>query len=111
MIAEFRCQTQQNFTDTRITNNMKRHRLKRLKQSVASLFNKNQEARLLENHYRALHYILKQEYPNTFSGISKETMIEILHDTVYLDRYLRRNREGNQNKLKQKLAREFKKTL
>lgn len=90
---------------------MKRtYQIKRMKSLVESIW-ENPKAQLLENHYKFVKKIIKNEYPKTVENISDETLEGIIYDVVYLDRFLRRRRQGKQNTLKKKLAKEFIKTL
>ena len=87
--------------------NQRTYKLKIYKEEVSKLFKEKPQAEKLENHYKCLYYILKKRYPKAFNEISRLTLDEILYDTVYLDRYLRRQRQGKQNKIKNILARDL----
>lgn len=77
-----------------------------MKSLVESIW-ENPKAQLLENHYKFVKKIIKNEYPKTVETISDETLEGIIYDVVYLDRFLRRKRQGNQEKLKDKLVKSF----
>jgi len=88
----------------------KTYRIKRIKEQVESIW-ANPKSHELENHYKFMRKVLLTNYPQSLLNISNETLEEILYEAVYLDRFLRRKRQGNQNQLKEKLAKEFKKEL
>jgi len=90
--------------------NIRSRQIKKLKNEVEHIW-VNPKSRLLENHYKFIRKILQQNYPNIFSEVSPETIELILYNTIYLDRLLRRKRQGKQNNLKQTLAEQFKKEL
>lgn len=85
-------------------------RIKSIKSKVESIW-VNPKSHSLENHYKFMRLILQKEYPKTFESISPETIETVLQEMVYLDRFLRRKREGNQKELKEELANDFKKQL
>jgi len=85
-------------------------RIKSIKSKVEAIW-KNPKSHSLENHYKFMRMILQKEYPKTFENSSPETLETMLQEMVYLDRFLRRKREGKQNNLKEKLANEFKQQL
>jgi hypothetical protein len=85
-------------------------KIKHIKNEVNKIW-VNPKAQLLENHYKFILKILRSEYPKTMETISPQTIEDIVYDTVYLDRFLRRKRQGSQNPLKKKLAKEFIKQL
>lgn len=86
-------------------------KLNKYKRKVNEFMETNPNAKKLENHYKLMYAILKDIYPNSFEMISKETMLEVLYDVIYLDRYMRNKRVGYQNELKKELAKEFVQTL
>lgn len=88
----------------------KTYRIKKIKSDIDKIW-ENPKSHLLENHYKFMRKILVSNYPNSIGNISPETLEEILQDLIYMDRFLRRKREGTQNKLKDKLSKEFKKEL
>jgi len=88
----------------------KTQRIKSIKSKVETIW-KNPKSHSLENHYKFMRMILQKEYPKTFENISPETIETMLQELVYLDRFLRRKREGNQNELKQELSNQFKQIL
>lgn len=61
----------------------------------------------VEERYRSIRYTLLETYPNLIGSVSKETMCEFLRDVTFVDRLLRRQTEGKQNKLKTVLSQEF----
>jgi hypothetical protein len=83
-------------------------RLKRLKTSLQKVMQQKQGADKVENIYRTLRFTLKEIYPKTVESIDRETLLELLHDAVYIDRLARRMRQGKQNTLKKKLQKPFK---
>lgn len=85
-------------------------KIKHIKKQVDSIW-QNPKAQLLENHYKFIYKILRNEYPKTMELISPETINDIIYDVVYLDRFLRRKRQGQQRTLKNKLEKEFIKQL
>lgn len=85
-------------------------RIKSIKSKVETIW-QNPKSHSLENHYKFMRLILQKEYPKTFSEIAPDTIETMLQELTYLDRFLRRKREGNQNELKRKLANEFKAQL
>lgn len=85
-------------------------RIKSIKSKVDKVW-ENPKSHSLENHYKFMRIILQREYPKTFEFLSPESIESMLQEMVYLDRFLRRKREGKQNTLKEKLANEFKTNL
>lgn len=71
----------------------------------------NPNSHKLENHYKFMRKVLTQNYPNSLGGITPETIEDMLYDIIYMDRFLRRRRQGKEKPLKDKLANEFKKEL
>lgn len=90
--------------------NPRTQRIKSIKSKVETIWS-NPKSHSLENHYKFMRMIVQKEYPKTVEGISPETLETMLHEIVYLDRFLRRKREGKQNTLKKKLSKEFIKQL
>lgn len=85
-------------------------RIKSIKSKVETIW-ANPKSHSLENHYKFMRMILQKEYPKSFESISPDTIEIILQEMVYLDRFLRRKREGKQDNLKKKLSNQFKKEL
>lgn len=85
-------------------------RIKSIKSKVETIW-ANPKSHSLENHYKFMRMILQKEYPKSFENISHDTIEIILQEMVYLDRFLRRKREGKQDNLKKKLSNQFKKEL
>jgi len=90
--------------------NQRTQRIKSIKSKVETIW-ANPKSHSLENHYKFMRMILQKEYPKSFENISPDTIEIILQEMVYLDRFLRRKREGRQDNLKQKLSNQFKKEL
>lgn len=74
---------------------------KKLKEELES----NPNSRKVENRYKVIAKTLFREYPNLMQSASKETIYEFLKDTVYLDRKLRLETEGEDEDVKLELGR------
>lgn len=90
--------------------NERTYRIRKIKSQVDSIWI-NPKSHTLENHYKFMRKVLLTNYPQSLEGISNEALEDILHNAVYLDRFLRRKRQGKENKLKTSLAKAFKKEL
>lgn len=65
-------------------------KLNKYKREVIKLVAENEDARLVKNRLKVLSFILSQEYPSLLENYSKESLIEILRDVLYIDRQIRR---------------------
>lgn len=78
----------------------------RLKKSLRNLINNRKDARLVVNRYRTVRAVLCEEYPGTVVIIPKEKMLDIIKSTLYVDRLLRQETEGEEEELKRILSEE-----
>ena len=70
----------------------------------------NENSHKLENHYKFLRKILRNQY-QSLDNLSDELLEDLCQTIIFSDRLLRRKRQGNQNQLKETLAKEFVKQL
>lgn len=70
----------------------------------------NKNSHKLENHYKFLRKILRNQY-QSLDNLSDELLEDLCQTVVFSDRLLRRRRQGNQNQLKATLEKEFIKEL
>lgn len=87
--------------------NYRTQKLKRYRTVLSETILSNPEAKLVKNRYRLMRKAILDQFPQTFEGISKETMLELLKDVCTLDRLLRKETEGSENTIKRNLEREF----
>jgi hypothetical protein len=72
---------------------------------IQSMTNEIPDAISVESRYRALRYLLVQEYPQLLE-MDKELLLAILKDTDWLGRQLRLWNEANEKPLKDLLEQE-----
>ncbi len=73
---------------------------------IAKLFEAEPNSKLVAYRYRTLRYLLLENYP-MLEEIGKETVLNILRDTVYLDRKLRLETEGLEEEEKEVLSQTY----
>lgn len=86
-------------------------KIKSLKNNIDRVLRDIPEANKLEYRNRAIRMALIHSYPNTLSGLEKGLLVEIIHDTIYLDRILRLKTKGKQKVLKINLEKTIGKDL
>lgn len=77
------------------------------KKSLATLMDNKPEARLVENRYRAIKYVLRPYFPTLFETLSEDAITQLLQDVVYLDRQVRKVTEGVDEEKKEILSQEY----
>ena len=77
------------------------------KKSLASLMDNKPEAKLVENRYRAIKYVLRPYFPTLFTTLSEDAITQLLQDVVYLDRQVRKETEGIEDEKKKILSQEY----
>lgn len=90
--------------------NLRTYRIRAIKNYIETIW-QNPNSHKLENHYKFMRKVLTQNYPNSLGGIAPETIEDMLYDLIYMDRFLRKKRQGKEKDLKKALANEFKKEL
>lgn len=85
------------------------YKIKRVKSFVDVVW-ENPKSHTLENHYKFLRKILRNQY-QSLDNLSDELIEDMCQTIVFSDRFLRRKRQGKQKPLKDKLEKEFIKNL
>jgi hypothetical protein len=70
---------------------------------ILKLFALDSDYKKIAKRYDSLRLLLQEKYP----FIKDQNVIELLKDTIYLDRLLRLYNEGNEKVLKKTLSDEF----
>ena len=86
--------------------NYRTQKLKRYRTVLSETILSNPEARLVKNRYRLMRKAILDQFPQTFEGISKETMLELLKDVCTLDREIRLFTQGYDQENKDLLEQE-----
>lgn len=81
-------------------------RQNKYKQDLEKLYTKYPEAKDVKNRYRAMRTLLQREYIS-LQGIDNKVLEDILKDTVYIDRLIRRATEGLEDEEKTILSQDF----
>lgn len=89
--------------------NQRTYKIRRVKSFVDIVW-ENENSHKLENHYKFLRKILRNQY-QSLDNLSDELLEDLCQTIVFSDRLLRRKRQGTQNQLKAKLEKEFIKEL
>lgn len=76
------------------------------KAELKEILDRSPEAKKVENRYLVIAQVLAKEYPNFMNATSKEVILKYLQDTVYLDRKLRLETEGDDEDVKLEKAQE-----
>lgn len=81
-------------------------RQNKYKQDLEKLYAKYPEAKEVKNRYKSMRVLLQREYLS-LQGIDNKVLEDILKDTVYIDRLIRRATEGLEDEEKTILSQDF----